>query len=130
RRRYWTKCCGWTGRGEPLPTAVGQALACRLRSAGQGLPYADRNVSSPPLVDERRHQRRPAGLVAGAEAGAVVAVEGLVEQDQVAPVRVLLELPRAAVHRPPAVRPPREDSDHPAGDLLRHLAERDRPTPE
>src|SRR5436309_9342780 len=41
------------------------------------------------------HDSGPARLVAGAEAGAVVAVEVLVEQDAVAPVRVLQELPRA-----------------------------------
>ena len=40
--------------------------------------------------------------MAGAEAGAVVAVEVFVEIDQIAPVRVFLELPRAAVDRTPA----------------------------
>ena len=56
----------------------------------------------------------PAGLMAGAEAGAVVAVEVLVEQDEIAPVRVFLELPRAAVDRPPAVLVAQEDAA-PAG---------------
>src|SRR5437879_967716 len=45
----------------------------------------------------------PASLMAGAEAGPVVAVEVFVEQDQVTPVRVFLELLRAAVDRPPAI---------------------------
>jgi hypothetical protein len=39
----------------------------------------------------------PAGLMAGTQAGPVVAVEVLVEQDEVAPVRVFLELLRAAI---------------------------------
>ena len=45
----------------------------------------------------------PAGLVARADAGAVVAVEVFEELDAIAPVRVFLELLRAAVHRPAAV---------------------------
>ena len=46
---------------------------------------------------------RPAGLVAGPEAGPVVAVEILVEQHEIAPVRVFLELPGSAIDRPPAL---------------------------
>ena len=45
----------------------------------------------------------PAGLVAGAEAGAVVAVEVFVEQEAIAPVRVVLELLRRRRRRAPAV---------------------------
>src|SRR5262245_62125362 len=45
----------------------------------------------------------PSGLMAGAQAGAVVAVEVLVEQDQIAPVRVVLEFLRPAVDRPAAI---------------------------
>ena len=41
-----------------------------------------------------RDDAGPAGLMTGAQAGAVVAVEVLVEQDEIAPVRVLLELLR------------------------------------
>ena len=43
----------------------------------------------------------PARLVAGAQTRAVVTVEILVEQDGVAPVRVIPELLGSAVHRPP-----------------------------
>src|SRR5262245_53472399 len=42
----------------------------------------------PALLEQFRHQPRPAGLMAGADAGASVAVEVLVEEDQVAPVRI------------------------------------------
>src|SRR5262245_41791557 len=45
----------------------------------------------------------PAGLMARTEARSVVSMEVLVEQDQIPPVRVLLELPRASVHRPPPI---------------------------
>ena|SRR5215831_3922007 len=51
----------------------------------------------------------PAGLMARAEAGAIITMEILVKQDQVAPVRVFLKLPRAAVYRPPAIPVPEED---------------------
>src|SRR6516165_11382989 len=48
----------------------------------------------------------PAGLMACAEAGPVVAVEVLVEQDEIAPVRVFLELPGSPVHLSPALLVP------------------------
>ncbi len=49
---------------------------------------------------------RPTGLVAGAEAGPVVPVEVLVEEDQVTPVRILLELRGASVDRAAPARHP------------------------
>src|SRR5689334_19882921 len=51
----------------------------------------------------------PAGLVARAEAGAVVAVEIFVEVQAVAPVRILLEFPGSAVDGPPSVLVAKED---------------------
>src|SRR5262249_4045795 len=47
--------------------------------------------------DQCGHGSRPSRLMAGADAGTVVAVEVLVEQDQVAPVGVGLELGGTAV---------------------------------
>ena len=46
---------------------------------------------------------RPARLVVGAEAGSVVAVEVLVELEIIAPVRIVLELLRAAINGASAV---------------------------
>ena len=43
------------------------------------------------LADHFCHQRRPARLMAGSKAGASVAVEVFVEENKVAPVRVILE---------------------------------------
>ena len=57
------------------------------------------------LTDDLDHQSdnpRPTRLVAGADAGAVVAVEIFVEQQTVAPVGIFLEFLGAAEHRPPA----------------------------
>src|SRR5262245_55688521 len=45
----------------------------------------------------------PAGLMTGAEAGAVVAVKVFVEREVIAPVWVLLKLASAPVDRPPAM---------------------------
>ena len=42
------------------------------------------------LLQQLRHQAGPSGLMARADAGAVVAVEVLVEQHQVPPVRIAL----------------------------------------
>ena len=63
---------------------------------------------------------RPAGLVRRPEAGAVVALEVLVEQDQVAPVGVGLERLCATVDRPPPRGVPQEDGRQPVGQLLGH----------
>src|SRR5262249_25485078 len=65
----------------------------------------------------------PAGLVAGPEAGPVVAVEVLVEQDEVPPVRVGLELLGAAVDRAATVVVPQEDARRSTADLLGDLLE-------
>src|SRR5687768_4110529 len=77
--------------------------------------------SASPLVDQVRHQSGPAGLVVRAETGAVVAVEIFVEQQQVAPVLVVLELLRAAVDRTRAVLAAGEQADHPVGHVAPHL---------
>src|SRR5262245_27561386 len=69
----------------------------------------------------------PTRLVAGAEAGAVVAVKVLVEQEVVAPVRVLLKLAAAPVDRPPASLVSQEDTGQPTRDLLGDLIQRHLP---
>ena len=57
----------------------------------------------------------------GANAGAVVAVEMLIEQQAVAPMGVLLELADAPEHGPVAMLVALEDVDHPVGDLFGDL---------
>ena len=56
-------------------------------------------------LDELRHDPGPTGLMAGAQPGAVVAVEVFVKEDEILPVGVLLELFRPPVNGPPAGRP-------------------------
>src|SRR5437870_5196654 len=59
----------------------------------------------------------------GANASAVVAVEVLVKQEQVAPMRVLLELLCAAVDGTPTLRIAQEKARQPARQFCRHLPE-------
>ena len=68
--------CGFRVRG----LSVGGVCGSRI------LPLGPRSSE---VLDSGRRQRGPAGLVARAQAAAVVAVEVLVEQHQVAPVRIL-----------------------------------------
>ena len=57
------------------------------------------------LLDEFGNQSGPAGLMARADPGAVVAMEVFVERDQIAPVWVVLEFFRAAENRSPPSLP-------------------------
>src|SRR5436305_11453079 len=77
----------------------------------------------PTLLDEFGDEARPARLMVCAQPGAVVAVKVLVEQDQVLPVRIGLELLGAAEHRTPAALVPQEELDEPPRELRRHLRE-------
>ena len=43
-------------------------------------------------LDQSRHHTGPTGLMTGADAGAVVAVEIFLEQQMIPPVRIRLEL--------------------------------------
>ena len=84
---------------------------------------ADRAVAA---ADHVRDQPGPSGLVRGAEPGAVVAVEVLVEQQVVFPGRVVLHLVDPAEAGPPPVRADGEQGDEPVlqvgGDHVeRHL---------
>ena len=67
------------------------------------------------LLEQLGYQAGPAGLVAGAEAGAVVAVEVFVEQDVIAPMRVGLELVGAAEHGTAAVLVAKKEPGQAAG---------------
>src|SRR5262249_43555105 len=75
------------------------------------------------LADELGHDAGPSGLVARTEAGARVAMEIFVERDEVAPVRIGLELLPIAVDGPPPVRVEGEEADQPVGEIGRDLPE-------
>src|SRR5262249_1447042 len=116
-------------RSEPRPRVTpmlgggGGALARRAGSVAEDRRGRGR-------AEDREHlgdQPRPAGLVAGADAGAVVAVEVLGEEQVIAPVGIGLELVRVTEHGPAAVRSAQEEAGEAPGDLPRHLEERERP---
>src|ERR1700674_2777457 len=65
----------------------------------------------------------PAGLVACADAGAVVAVEVFVENDEVAPVWVVLKDRGRARHGLSAVRVAEKNVNQPPGDFRGNLPE-------
>src|SRR5689334_23128117 len=65
----------------------------------------------------------PTGLVAGADAGAVVAVEVFVKENVVAPVGIVLELARAAIDGSMPVLVFEEDVAKATGDFLGDLEE-------
>src|SRR5436190_4208298 len=74
-------------------------------------------------LDEFRDEPRPAGLVAGAQPGAVVAMEVFVEEDVIAPMGIGLELLRAAVDGSPPVLIAEKGFGQAIRELLAHLEE-------
>jgi hypothetical protein len=71
-------------------------------------------------LDEARYESGPTGLMTGADSGAVVAVKVFVEEQQIPPVRVLLELFGAAMDGAGAILAG-EDADQAPRDLGAHL---------
>jgi hypothetical protein len=74
-----------------------------------------------PKPDQHGHESGPASLMAGAQSGAVIAVEVLVEKEVIAPVRIGLENLRTAVHRTLTMLVAPEDACKPRGEVLGHL---------
>src|SRR5688572_17141374 len=116
----------------PRPTVA------RLRRAGDArVLHTGRRHGAGPLAElehvvERQHaahldqagdEAGPPGLMAGADAGAVVAVEVFVEQHVIAPVRIRLELFGPAVDRPAAMLVAAERAAQAQPDLDDHLTE-------
>ena len=88
----------------PPVGATGAAAGGRPRPARCShatIPGGSRGSRPAPADDQVGDEARPAGLVRGAEAGAGVGVEVLVEQQQVAPGRIVLQQRRVAEDRPP-----------------------------
>src|SRR6266545_6064671 len=69
------------------------------------------------LLQEFGDDAGPSRLMVGSDSRAVVTVEVLVEEDEVPPVRVLLELLDASVDRAPPVGVPQEDAGVATGQL-------------
>src|SRR5713226_7147667 len=120
-------------RPDPRPTTAPSRTSARARSASKAMAAGStssvmgvrwRGSSSASLTkllaalgEQLGDRARPACLVAGPEARPVVAVEVLVEEQHVAPVRIALELLGAAEDGPPAVGPDEEEAIQAPRDL-------------
>src|SRR5581483_5345098 len=82
---------------------------------------------APPPRDQVGDEPRPTRLVGGAETGTRLAVEVLVERDQVVPRGVALEEVVASEDRPRSVGALHEDRDEARRELVGHLLERQMP---
>ena len=71
-------------------------------------------IDTPEEFQERSNQTGPACLMAGAKPRSVVAVEVLVKQNQVAPMRIFLEFRRSPVDRPLPIGIAQESARQPA----------------
>src|SRR5438552_18833258 len=78
----------------------------------------------PPLLKHLRDQPCPAGLMAGSDAGSVIAVEIFMEEQELVPLRVTLEFFVGAKDRTAAFAVLQEDRDEPFRQIQRHFPER------
>jgi hypothetical protein len=76
------------------------------------------------FLQQHGDQAGPAGLVAGAQAIAVIAMKIFIEQDQLAPVRVRQEQRLVAVERAAALLDAQEEADQAVGQVVGDLRQR------
>src|SRR6266481_6101227 len=89
---------------------------------GAGSPLEYRlGIEHVQVLDQFCHESGPTRLVAGTETRTIVAMEILLEEEVVAPVRIALECVGATVDRPPALVVPQIDSGEAPGNLHGHL---------
>src|SRR4051812_5010309 len=113
--------CSWS-RQTGRPTVTGG----KGRASIEGKTAEGRTrMSLSALLEQFRHQAGPPGLVVGADARSVVAVEVLVEEEAVAEVRIALHLLRLAERGAAPVSVAQEDRGEPARDLRRDLGQRE-----
>src|SRR5712692_5696691 len=95
--------------------------------AVQPFDHQELIVRSDPLLtalfNQFCDQTGPAGLMASADPGAIVAVEVFVEKDQIAPVRIALKELGAARHGPAAIRIAEKNVNEPPGNFGGYLPE-------
>ena len=73
------------------------------------------------VFDQTADNPGPSGLMAGPDAGAVVAMEVLVKQQVVVPIRITLKFFGTTVHRPTAAFVAQKNPNQAIGDLMRNL---------
>src|SRR2546425_1916137 len=102
------------------PTLVPTSTLIALIISSAGFAMAG---LAPALLEQLGHESRPAGLMARANAGTVVAVEVFIKPDEIPPVGVGLELGDAPVDRPSPVRSAQENAGQASGELSRYVPE-------
>src|SRR6266566_9078520 len=111
------------GHGPPLQLVHHRALALR---ADLDLVFTTRSeIPFAALLKQLRHHAGPSRLMAGADATAIVSMKILVEENQILPVRIMLELVRSSMNRPQSVLIAQEGSRETPRDLLRNFPERE-----
>jgi hypothetical protein len=102
------RTCSFTSRADTCWSSFARSLAS----------------TRPNRSSRRAIKPSPPRLVAGAEPRPVVTLEVFIEEDQIAPVRIVLELGRPSVHRPPSVGVGQERTGQPAGEFSGHFEQR------
>jgi len=117
---YCSECTRITIGPRPSPSAARILFLNSRREESYLLhsPIFSTRLFSP-LINEIRDQRGPAGLMACTESRSVVAVEMLVEESVVAPMRIVLKFLHAAVDRPASGIIALENVDEPFRDFMR-----------
>src|SRR6185369_14495496 len=105
-------------------SAADDLFACSGCDGPRGHLQGDLRINPRKEIQRQRDESGPARLMARTESRTVVPVEVLVEQDVVAPVRVLLELLRSTVDGPLPISVAHEDRGQSSGDLLGHFEQR------
>ena len=94
-----------------------------LSTEGRALPVRQQGfrIEFAKNFDQQGDDAGSTRLVAGADAGTVVAVEILVEEDVILPIRIFLELFGSSVNRAPAVPIPQENTGESSSDFFGHF---------
>src|SRR5882762_6853736 len=102
-------------------TRIMRSSSASSDGAASRMTSADTSLTA--LFDQFCDQASPAGLMAGADPGPIVAMKELVEENKIFPVRIMLENLKPACNGTAATRIAKEDMDEPAGDFSRYLPE-------
>src|SRR6266851_2044994 len=125
----WARNFSKGARSPPSSNGIegGCSARCRIieRSTGRSRGLTSVKLAEgalfTALLDQFGYQPSPARLVTRANSGAIVSMKIFMEQDQVLPVRIVIENLGATRHRPAAILAAQKDTDEPARNLSGHL---------
>src|SRR5579871_235740 len=105
-------------------TTSNRARFSHLSFARRQRGYSVMLMLAPLLLNELGNQAGPAGLMARAQARAIIAMKIFMEEDVVAPMLVALQERIAAVERPPAAFIAQEEVDEPVREVIGNRIQR------